>query len=245
MRNGELVFAVLFLAVTTGCATADVSQFSGFPKVIDGDTVQFADVKLQMEGIDAPQTDQLCFDRAGKRWKCGVTAREYLKQQAGNKSWKCDVVRKNMYGRLLARCRAGDEDIARQMVQAGWALASTTESAAYLENEEVARATEAGLWAGAFVTPLDWRQHNPNAKILGHATAQTQASAPLLTSAFGTSPPSADCAIKGNVNWSGKCIFHTPAGRWYKRITMEARYGDRWFCTPTEAIASGCRETKR
>ena len=80
-----------------------MSEFSGVPKVIDGDTVQFGDTKLQMEGIDAPQMDQLCFDKAGKRWKCGVAAREYLKQQVDNKSWKCDVVRKNLYGRLLAR----------------------------------------------------------------------------------------------------------------------------------------------
>ena len=245
MRSGDFVVAVLCLAVTAGCANAKARQFIGFPKVIDGDTVQFAGVKLRIMGIDAPQTDQLCFDHAGKRWKCGVAAREYLKQQAGNKSWKCDVVRKNLYGRLLARCRAGDEDIAGQMVQAGWALASTTGPAAYRESEEVARASEAGLWAGAFVAPLDWRRRNRQARVLGKATVQARASAPLLMSAFGTSPPSADCAIKGNVNWSGKCIFHTPAGHRYKRIAMQAKYGDRWFCTPTEAIASGCRETKR
>jgi len=244
MRSA-VFFTVVVLTAILGCANARETQYSGVPKVVDGDTVQFGDIKLQMEGIDAPQTDQLCFDGTGKGWKCGVSSREYLKQQAVNKSWKCDVVRKNLHGRLLARCRVGDGDIARQMVQAGWALASTTGSAAYLENEEVARASEAGLWAGAFVTPLDWRQHNWHAKILGKATVQTQAAALLLTSAFGTSPPSADCAIKGNVNWSGKCIFHTPGGHWYKRITMEARHGDRWFCTPVEAVASGCRETRR
>ncbi len=245
MRKTEFVVAVFCLTFTVEYANAKVRQFIGSPMVIDGDTVQFSDVKLQMEGIDAPQTDQLCFDKVGKRWKCGTTAREYLKQQADNKSWKCDVVRRNLHGRLLAKCRAGDEDIARQMVQAGLALASTTGSAMYLEDEEEARASEVGLWAGSFVTPLDWRQHNWHAKILGKARVQTRDSAPLLTSAFGSTPPSADCAIKGNINWSGKCIFHPPAGHWYKRIKMEAKYGDRWFCTPTEAIASGCRETKR
>ena len=59
------------------------SEFSGVPKVVDGDTVQFGDTKLQMEGIDAPQMDQLCFDKTGKRWRCGVASREYLKQQVG------------------------------------------------------------------------------------------------------------------------------------------------------------------
>ena len=245
MRSSEFIVAVLCLTVTVESANAKVRQFIGSPMIIDGDTVQFVDVKLQMEGIDAPQTDQLCFDKVGTRWKCGATAREYLKQQTDNKSWKCDVVRKTLHGRLLAKCRVGDEDVARQMVQAGLALASTTGSAMYLEDEKVARVSEAGLWAGAFVAPLDWRQHNWHAKILGTATLQTRASASLLTSAFGSTPPSADCAIKGNINWSGKCIFHLPASHWYKRIKMEAQYGDRWFCTPTEAIASGCRETKR
>lgn len=34
-------------------------------------------------------------------------------------------------------------------------------------------------------------------------------------------------------------------GESYKRIAMEAKYGYRWFCSPTEAIASGCKETRR
>ena len=102
-----------------------------------------------------------------------------------------------------------------------------------------------GTLGSAFVAPLDWRQQNQHAKIYGKKPVPARSAAQLLASAFGASPPSADCAIKGNVNWSGKCIFHKPDGRWYKQITMEARYGDRWFCTATEAIASGCRETRR
>jgi hypothetical protein len=92
---------------------------------------------------------------------------------------------------------------------------------------------------------LDWRQHNWHAEIHGSAQEQVRSPAQLLNSAFGASPPSPNCAIKGNINWSGKCTFHRPGGNRYKRITMEARYGDRWFCTPIEAVASGCREKKR
>lgn len=245
MRKMRLVVAFLSLVATIGGAEARTSEFSGVPKIIDGDTVQLGAVKLHLEGIDAPQIDQLCLDQAGARWKCGVAARQYLKAWAGRKSWTCSTVRKDRYGRLLASCRLGDDDIARQMVKNGWALASTTGSATYLASEAEARAAEAGLWAAAFVSPRDWRKHNGHAKILGNATAQAKSSAQLLTSAFGASPPSPDCAIKGNVNWGGKCIFHKPGGHWYKRIMMEARYGDRWFCTAPEAVASGCRETRR
>ena len=33
--------------------------------------------------------------------------------------------------------------------------------------------------------------------------------------------PSPDCTIKGNVNRSGECIYHTPASRWYAKIQMK------------------------
>jgi hypothetical protein len=110
--------------------------------------------------------------------------------------------------------------------------------------EREARAAAAGLWAGAFVAPLDWRQHNWHADVLGQVTPDDRLSGQLLNSAFGETPPSPTCKIKGNVNWSGKCIFHKPDGRRYDRITMEVRYGDRWFCSVAEAVASGCRATK-
>ena len=245
MRTIHLVAIILCLAFTSEYATAKTIEYTGVPRIVDGDTVQFGAVRLHMEGIDAPQTDQLCFDKAGAGWKCGVAAREQLKSRVGNRSWVCMTTRKDGFGRQLASCLVDGEDIARQMVQDGWALASTTGSAAYLANEETARVSGAGLWAGAFVAPLDWRQHNWHAKILGNATMKAKSLDQLLTSAFAAVPPSPDCAIKGNVNWGGKCIFHKPGGRRYQRIGMEARYGDRWFCTATEAIASGCRETRR
>ena len=245
MRLFHLAMAVLFVPAVIEPAAAKVSEFTGIPKILDGDTVQFGKTRLQIAGIDAPQTDQLCFDKAGARWRCGIAARDHLRAQTLDKSWKCVVVRKSKHGRLLARCSADGEDIALQMLRDGWALASTRVSAEYRENEEEARASEAGLWSGAFVAPRDWRRRNERAKIFGKAKVRAKSTKPLLRSAFGASPPSPSCAIKGNVNWSGKCIFHKPDGRWYKRITMEAKYGDRWFCTPIEAIASGCRETRR
>lgn len=246
MRLMHLLVTIGCLAIAMECAQArGPAEFTGIPKIVDGDTVQFDAIKLHMQGIDAPQIDQLCFDGSGARWKCGVAARERLKTRARGKAWACKTIRQDGFGRLLAQCQIDGEDIARAMVRNGWALASTTGSAKYVESEEAARSAAKGLWAGAFVAPLDWRQHNWHAKVLGSFKPSGDDSTPLLTSAFGTTPPSEDCAIKGNVNWGGKCIYHKPGGHWYKRITMEARYGDRWFCTATEAIASGCRETRR
>lgn len=33
-------------------------------------------------------------------------------------------------------------------------------------------------------------------------------------------------SIEGVSNSRGNCIFHKPDGHWYKRITMEAKYGE-------------------
>ena len=88
-----------------------------------------------------PQTDQLCFDKAG----CALEMRDSRSRatqrlEPATRSWKCEVVRKNTYGRLLARCSADGEDIALQMVRDGWALASTTGSHEIPADEEEARA---------------------------------------------------------------------------------------------------------
>jgi len=244
MRAMSLAIAVL-ITMPQGADAAAVRELSGVPEIIDGDTVQFEATKVRLEGIDAPQMDQRCLDNAGADWNCGVDARQHLEKLSGGRPWKCIPVRKNVYGRQLAKCRVGEEDIAGQMVRDGWAIASTTGFATYIPDEQRAKASRSGLWAGSFVAPLDWRQHNWHAKVLGRMIIDEKSSHRLMTSAFGPNPPSAACAIKGNINWSGQCIFHKPGGRWYKRITMEARYGDRWFCSPIEAISAGCRETRR
>ena len=75
--------------------------------------------------------------------------------------------------------------------------------------------------------------------------AAGQCPAILLASASGSVAPSPDCTIKGNVNGSGECIYHTPTSRWYAQIKMHISKGTRWFCSVEEAEAAGCRETRR
>ena len=74
MRMTRFAAAFFSLAAAIGGAQARTSEFNGVPRIVDGDTVQFGDVKLHLEGIDAPQMDQACFDKTGARWKCGVAA---------------------------------------------------------------------------------------------------------------------------------------------------------------------------
>jgi endonuclease YncB( thermonuclease family) len=72
-------------AALQGVALAE--EIRGIPRIVDGDTVQIGAVKIRLQGVDAPETDQLCLDRDGKRWTCGIEARDRLIQKAGGKVW--------------------------------------------------------------------------------------------------------------------------------------------------------------
>ncbi|HMR01742.1 MAG TPA: hypothetical protein PKA43_00060 [Candidatus Competibacter phosphatis] len=59
-------------------------------------------------------------------------------------------------------------------------------------------------------------------------------------------PAGSNCVIKGNVNTgSGENIYHVPNGQFYDRTDIKTEEGDRWFCTPEEAVAAGFRASSR
>jgi len=47
--------------------------------VIDGDTVVISGTHIRLEGIDAPETHQVCTDANGKPWPCGRIATRELR----------------------------------------------------------------------------------------------------------------------------------------------------------------------
>jgi len=50
------------------------------------------------------------------------------------------------------------------------------------------------------------------------------------------------CNIKGNVGYnSGERIYHVPGQAYYNDTVINSRYGERWFCTESEAQAAGWR----
>ena len=49
-------------------ACADAAELSGLARVHDGDTLTIGDMRIRLEGIDAPETDQLCLSAVGERW---------------------------------------------------------------------------------------------------------------------------------------------------------------------------------
>jgi hypothetical protein len=200
---------------------------------------------VRLEGIDAPETDQICLDANGIRWTCGIESRNRLAAHIASQEIKCTSNGLDAYRRALAICWLGGQDLNAWMVQEGWALAYVKYSAIYVHAEEDARAHKRGLWKGAFIAPWDWRHRNNRTTILGTFSVPTTAQTMLLSPSATAGAPSPDCVIKGNVSRNGERIYHMPDQQFYARIEMERGGGRRWFCTPDEAEAAGWRRALR
>jgi endonuclease YncB( thermonuclease family) len=245
MRTGTGAVRSLVAAAFTGLASiasANAADITGPARILDGDTVEIGVARIRIHGIDAPETDQVCLDAAGKASACGTAARQQL-ERIGVGNWTCIPRELDRYGRTIATCTVGGRDVGREMVKSGQALAFVRYSRDYEAEEVAARRARAGMWSGAFVAAWDWRARNAETVILGAASVPKNAQAVLIGRAEAADAPDSACAIKGNVNRSGECIYHRPGQRHYDKVNMAAK-GKRWFCTPIEAEAAGCRPAK-
>ena len=228
------------LVVFAGWAHAET--ITGRAQVVDGDTLIISDTKIRLNAIDAPETDQSCLDPSNKVYSCGLLARDLLRARIGNASVSCQTEGTDRYGRFLAICFLGQDDLNRWLVSQGLAMAYVQYSDRYKAVEEAAKRDRKGLWAGAFVAPWDWRHRTPQTALLG-ATAD-KANRAALSEIDVKAPPVQDCAIKGNVNRKGDRIYFLPGNSAYGKVKMDKGLGERWFCTGQEAEAAGWRKAR-
>ena len=146
--------ALLVLAIALPAQAADIT---GRASVIDGDTIDIHGQRIRLHGIDAPESAQLCF-RKDEPWPCGRRAAFALSDRIGNLTVTCDATDRDRYERIVAVCFAGGENLNAWMVRHGWALAYRRYSLDYVDDEDAARKNGAGLWAGTFTPPWDWRR---------------------------------------------------------------------------------------
>lgn len=212
-----LVLSLLALPVPSQAA-----EVIGRARAVDGDTLEVAGHKVRLFGIDAPELDQSC-DRGGRRWACGEAARKALAEIVGRQRLSCEVQDIDRYGRNVATCMAGGEDVAALMVRQGMAIAYRRYSGRYVNAEAAARADGIGLWTSTYIQP---EQHR----------AEGREQDPVL---------SGDCLIKGNIGQSGKRIYHLPGQADYAATRINEGKGERWFCTEAEARAAGFRRAAR
>lgn len=228
---------------TSPCVPAS-NLLSGLPRIVDGDTAEIAGVKVRLSGIDAPETDQICLDASSQSWNCGIESRDQLARYSAGRTWQCQLTGTDRYHRALGKCEVAGDDLQAWMVRNGWALSFTRYSRIYDPEENEARLAKRGLWAGAFIAPWDWRSRTAATTILGALSVPVSAQKKLVSPQLAETAPSAACAIKGNINRTGECIFHVPGSRYYNLVKMDLSKGKRWFCSPVEAEAAGCRPPK-
>ena len=133
------------------------SELVGRASVIDGDTIEIHGQSIRLQGIDAPESDQLC-TTSGTRYRCGQKAALALSELIGNRTVSCVRTGTDRYGRIVATCSAGGQDLGAWLVEHGQALAYRRYSNAYITEEAAASAARLGIWAGDFDPPWEWRQ---------------------------------------------------------------------------------------
>ena len=162
-RSVQALQSVVMHALSRPTEPGMTATLSGWPHIIDGDTIALAGHHVRLQGIDAPESTQECQDRYGLPWACGRQAAAALRSQIGWSRVRCDRLGSDPYGRVLARCYRGDTDLNRWMVRNGWAVAYRRYDTSYIAEEAAARQAGDGVWRGPFMMPWDWRRdHHPN-----------------------------------------------------------------------------------
>ena len=132
-------------------------EIVGITSVIDGDTIEIHGQRIRLHGIDAPESSQECLSSNRTPWRCGQRAALVLAEHIANSAIRCHPLDRDRYGRIIATCLKGSEDISKWIVANGWAVAFRRFSLDYAEDEERARRARRGLWEGTFEMPWDWR----------------------------------------------------------------------------------------
>jgi endonuclease YncB( thermonuclease family) len=134
-------------------------EIAGAIRVGDGDSIDIGTTRIRFHGIDAVELAQHCKDASGADFACGEDAKRALEELVRNKTVRCDERHGvDQYGRIAAVCTADGLDLNAAMVDAGFAVAYRQHSLAYVPNEDRAKAAKAGLWAGSFEMPWDYRR---------------------------------------------------------------------------------------
>lgn len=144
-------------SLSVASRSTEAYTITGNASVIDGDTIEIHGTRIRLFGIDAPESGQSC-SAQGKNFRCGQRAALALADEIGNQVVNCQVKDRDRYGRVVAVCLAGGEDINAWMVANGWALAYRNYSHDYVSQEERAAGSKIGMWQGEFVPPWDWRR---------------------------------------------------------------------------------------
>lgn len=212
--------------------------------VKDGDTLQIADITYRLDGIDAPEFDQMCIDDHADPWACGLEARDQLTKLIAGRGVQCrDLGPDKTFNKWhLGICNVdGEADSLNQLlVRRGYALnAEPSGKGRFNDDETGAKNNALGLWKGCFAAPQAFRHWDKTTALLG-ASCRSDKDRELRESLFPDNiamPPG--CSIKGKFAVRARVtghvgIYHIQGCRSYAPLTKP----DRWFCSEEDAQAA-------
>jgi endonuclease YncB( thermonuclease family) len=149
---------VLAFAIPTGVSASNIV---GRASVIDGDTIDIQGERIRFNGIDAPESRQLCKTETGQDYRCGKVAADALdKFLAMSRPTHCETLNRDRYKRFVANCyRADGASVSEWLVKTGNALDWPRYSkGAYAADQQAAQKDRLGVWSGTFELPWEWRK---------------------------------------------------------------------------------------
>jgi hypothetical protein len=172
---------------------------------------------VRLSGIEAPVDGQSCVSANTRRWRCDESAKAALSNLLRRGRVTCDLSGSDESGNRIGTCRAGERDIAAELVRSGHVFAVTGLFASYGSLEREAREAKSGLWNGEPERPSDYRAQK---------WEEAKREAPD------------GCPIKGHVR-GGRRVYVLPWSRGYESVRVRLSRGERWFCSEADARAAG------
>jgi endonuclease YncB( thermonuclease family) len=236
-----LVFVMLALLLPAS------SGWAANAVVKDGATIQSAGVTYRLDGVDAPEFDQICVDDHADPWTCGVEARDQLAKLIGARGVHCEDLGadKIFPKRRAGLCTADGEttSLNQLVVRQGFAFSSEPSAKGHFKDDETAaRNDRRGLWRGCFVAPQEFRHGKRDGTLMGAACRndKDREIRQVLFPEEAAMPPG--CNIKAKFAVRARVtgnlgIYHLQGCRSYAPLTKP----DRWFCSEDDAQAAGFR----
>ena len=257
MRPRAFLFATAIMSVLVLMLILPAREgWAASTIVRDGSTLQLPDATYRLDGIDAPELDQMCIDDHADAWACGIEARDHLTNLIRGRQVRCeDLGLGPNKRRHIGVCTAdGDTTSLNQLlVRQGFALNFEPYARGrFREDEAGAKDNRRGLWKGCFAAPQEFRRAKKDGVLLGESCRadKDREIRAVLFPDNPSMPPG--CSIKGKLALRARItgnvgVYHLQGCPSYPALTRP----DRWFCSGEDAEAAGfrkaynCRPTDR
>ena len=194
-------------------------------EVVDGDTLIIENgIRIRLLGIDAPESVECFGGESKQRLSALVLGQEILLEK--------DQTASDNYDRLLRYVVLRNENpeiddvhINNELVRGGYAKSAYVKpNRRYLSqfqaSEREAQEEESGMWGACEIEVKAEPEREQD-----------------------SDPFSNECVIKGNIGKSYEKDYFLPGCPNYKRVKIDPRKGEKWFCTEEDAKDDGWQKS--